>query len=200
MDIFSLEFLEHLVEKLGYVGIFLLTTVESTFVPIPAEVTVIPAGALAAKGVMSYWLVIATSTLGVIAGSAINYWLGYHYGRKLILRYGKYVFMTPAFLDKTERFFAKYGKLAVFLGRVLPGVKHYIAFAAGIAKMEIKPFLIFSALGGLVWMWLLVHIGYMAEISAEKGTSHFSSLEIIAIAITAATLLALFVKQRMMKH
>jgi membrane protein DedA with SNARE-associated domain len=200
MDIFDPAFLPDLVERMGYVGIFLLTTIESTFVPIPAEVTVIPAGILAAKGVMNYWLVIATSTLGVIAGSAINYWLGFHYGRKLILRYGKYVFMTPAFLEKTEKFFAKYGKLAVFLGRVLPGVKHYIAFAAGIAKMSIKPFLIYSALGGLVWMWLLVHIGYMAEINAEKGTSHFSSLEIISVAIVGVTLVALFVKQKMMKH
>lgn len=185
---------------MGYVGIFLLTTIESTFVPIPAEVTVIPAGILAAKGIMNYWLVIAASTLGVIAGSAINYWLGFHYGRKLILRYGKYVFMKESFLHKTEIFFASHGGLAIFLGRILPGVKHYIAFAAGIAQMKIRPFLFYSGLGGLLWCWILVHIGYMAEMSSEKGGGNFSSLEIISAAIVGVTLVALLIKQKMMKH
>lgn len=200
MDIFSAEFLPELVDKMGYVGIFILTTIESTFVPIPAELTVIPAGILAAKGVMNYWLVLATSTLGVVAGSAINYWLGYNYGRRLILRYGKYVFMDATFLTKTEVFFQKHGRLAVFMGRILPGVKHYIAFVAGIAKMPLKPFMIYTTLGGLVWMWILVQIGYSAELSAEKPGSDFGTLDIIVAAVTIVTVIAFLVKRKFMKH
>lgn len=194
------SWLENLVSHLGYLGIFILTTVESTFVPLPAEFTVIPAGSLAAKGQLNYLLVLAASTLGVIAGSAINYWLGFQYGRRFILRYGKYIFIKPSFLKKTELFFAKHGGLAVLLGRILPAVKHYIAFVAGIAQMNKHKFFIYTTIGGVIWMWLLVHIGYMAEKTAAKGGSPVESIETVAISITVVTLLALFVKNKMMKH
>jgi membrane protein DedA with SNARE-associated domain len=203
MELFLANLGEHLVElvkNLGYVGLFFATLIESTCVPIPAEVTMIPAGQLVAQGVFNYWGVLISATLGVIVGSLINYWLGLKFGRLLLTQYGKYMFLKPNSLHKTERFFAKYGGLAVFIGRLLPGIKHYIAFAAGIAKMEYKPFVIFTALGGLIWIWLLLHVSYVAELRAEKAGGDASSIQWILAAVIAISLGAWLIKAKMMKH
>lgn len=194
------EFLLRFVEHLGYIGIFFTTLIESTFVPIPAEVTVVPAGMLAAKGHFSYWGVLASATMGVIAGSAINYWIGSRYGRVLIIKFGKYVFLKPSFLRRTEIFFEKYGAFAVFIGRLLPGLRHYIGFVAGIAKMKFQLFVIYTSLGGLIWMWILLQVGYMAEKNSAKGNADLSSLELIVIAVTVITLIAYFIKKKIFKH
>jgi membrane protein DedA with SNARE-associated domain len=195
------NFLLHLVEQLGYVGLFIATLIESTFVPIPSEVTMIPAGMLAAQGKLWYWGVLMSASAGVVAGSVINYWFGLKFGRAIIIKYGKYAFLKPSSLDKTERFFAKYGTAAVFLGRILPGVKHYIAFAAGIAKMSFKPFVAASAVGGLIWIWILLHVSYTAEKKAEaSGASNSSSFVMIILAVVAISAFAWFIKEKFMKH
>lgn len=195
------SFLLKLVEELSYLGLFVATLIESTFVPIPSEVTMIPAGMLAAQGKLWYWGVLMSATAGVIAGSIINYWFGVKFGRAIIIKYGKYAFLKPSSLDKTERFFAKYGTMAVFLGRVLPGVKHYIAFAAGIAKMQFKPFIIATAIGGLIWIWILLHVSYTAEKKAEaSGASDSDSLVMIVLAVIAISAFAWFIKEKFMKH
>ncbi|MCD6035156.1 MAG: hypothetical protein K0R63_897 [Rickettsiales bacterium] len=194
------DYLLQIVERFGYIGIFLATTVESMFLPLPAEITMIPAGMLAAQGVMNYWGVLASGVLGILLGSWINYWIGLHLGRTLLLRFGKYVFIKPEFLAKTEGFFTRYGKLAVFIGRLLPGVKHYIAFVAGIARMKMRPFILYTGLGGIIWTWILLQIGFMAERNYERGNSTVSTLEIIIIALTLVTFLAWYLKEKMMHH
>lgn len=185
-----------LVEHFGYLGIFIATLIESTFIPIPAEITMIPAGMLAAEGHFNYWVVLITATAGVLAGSLINYWIGLHFGRTLITKYGSYIFIKNQHLKKTELFFAQYGKLAVFLGRLLIGVKHYIAFAAGIARMQFKAFIIYTLFGGLVWIWIILHIGFIAK---QNNTS-IGELEIILISVAIVTLVAWLIKQKFMKH
>lgn len=194
------QFLLDLVEKLGYIGLFIATLIESTFVPIPSEVTMIPAGMLVAQGKMWYWGVLMSATAGVLAGSYINYWFGVKLGRDLIKKYGKYCFLKPNTLKKTERFFAHYGGLAVFIGRLLPGIKHYIAFAAGIALMPFKPFMIYTAIGGLIWIWLLLHISYLGELKAEQSGMDMNSLPWIIGAVIVISIAALLVKEKMMKH
>lgn len=195
------QVLKELIEHLGYGGIFLATLIESTFVPVPAEITMIPAGMLVAQGVFNYWGVLASATLGVIVGSLINYLFGYYFGRTLLLKYGKYIFIKHKHIHKTERFFRKFGTLAAFSGRLLPGVRHYIAFAAGIAKMPVKPFLLASSAGGLIWMWIILQVGYMAQVKADKnGGTDVSGLEMAVAAILIITALAYFVKVRMMRH
>lgn len=187
------------VDKLGYVGIFLATLVESTFVPIPAEVTMVPAGMLAAQGKMDYWVALTSGSLGVVCGSMINYWIGIRFGRAMVLRYGKYVFIKSGFLVKTEIFFARYGRLAVFLGRLLPVVKHYIAFVAGLARMKFRPFVTYTAFGGVLWIWVLLQVGYMSERNSGSGSAD-KSLEFIAISITVITIIALVLRAKLMKH
>lgn len=190
------QLLIELVEHFGYLGIFIATLIESTFVPIPAEITMIPAGMLAAEGHFNYWIVLVTATAGVVAGSLINYWIGLYFGRNIIVKFGSYIFIKPQHLKKTELFFAQYGKMAVFLGRLLIGVKHYIAFAAGIARMQFKAFIVYTTLGGLVWVWLLLHIGFMAK----KNNTSIGELEIILISVAIITVVAWFIKQKFMKH
>lgn len=194
--------LKDLVEAFGYLGIFIATLVESTFVPVPAEVTMLPAGMLAAQGVFNYWGVLASSTLGVVVGSFINYLFGYYFGRALLLKYGKYIFIKHKHIHKTERFFKKFGWTAAFSGRLLPGIRHYIAFVAGIAKMPVKPFMLATALGGLMWMWVLLQIGYMAQRQAEKNGTHDVSgaMEVAMLVVLAITGVAFLIKRRMTRH
>lgn len=148
------------VYHLGYLGIFLMTFVESTFVPIPAEVTMIPAGYLIHQGKLDLVPVLLASILGTVGGAYFNYWLAKRYGRALFERYGKYLMVTPDKLDKLELFFYRHGAISTFTGRLLPGIRHYISFPAGLARMDLKKFVIYTALGGAIWMTVLVMLGY----------------------------------------
>ena len=129
-----------LVESLGYFGLFFMTFIESTFIPIPAEITLIPAGYLVQKGEMNGILVWICATLGTLGGSLTNYYIAYFFGRKLFISKGKYFFMDKTKLEAIERFFLNHGAISTFTGRLLPGVKHFISFPAGLAKMDKKIF------------------------------------------------------------
>lgn len=149
-----------LVESLGYLGILVMTFIESTFVPIPGEITLIPAGYLVAEGKMNVVMVVLCSTIGTIGGAMFNYVIARYYGRAMLVNYGKYLFMTPARLKYIESFFEKHGAISTFSGRILPGVKHFISFPAGLAKMNIVHFITYTALGGFMWNGILIALGY----------------------------------------
>lgn len=148
------------VHQFGYLGIFIMTFIESTFVPIPSEVTMVPAGYLIYQGQMNFYYVMAASIAGTVCGSLANYWIAFHYGRKLLERYGKYFFMTPEKMKKMEDFFFEHGAISTFSGRLIPGVRHYISFPAGLARMNLRLFSIYTALGGAIWMACLIGVGY----------------------------------------
>jgi membrane protein DedA with SNARE-associated domain len=148
------------VESLGYFGLFFMTFIESTFIPIPAEITLIPAGYLVQKGEMNGLLVWIASTLGTIGGSIVNYYIAYFFGRKLFINKGKYFFMNEKKLQTIERFFKNHGAVSTFTGRLLPGVKHFISFPAGLAKMDKRIFISYTAAGGAIWCAVLITLGY----------------------------------------
>lgn len=148
------------VEHLGVLGIFIMTFLESTFMPIPSEITMLPAGYLIQQGKLELFSVLAASILGTVGGAYFNYWLAKYFGRGLFLRYGKYFFMTPQKLAKLEAFFEKHGAISTFIGRLIPGIRHYISFPAGLARMPRRPFIIYTALGGALWMSVLIALGY----------------------------------------
>lgn len=152
--------LVEMVNHLGYAGIFIMTFVESTFVPIPAEVTMIPAGYLVHQQKMHFLPALVASVLGTVGGSYFNYWIAKRYGRDLFIRYGKYLMMTPAKLAKLEAFFSEHGVISTFTGRLVPGLRHYISFPAGLAKMDMRKFIGYTALGGGIWMSVLLGLGY----------------------------------------
>lgn len=148
------------VKNMGYAGIFLMTMIESTFIPIPAEITMIPAGYLVHQGELSGTLVMLCAVAGTVTGALVNYAIAYHFGRMLILNYGRYFFMPHYKLAKMEAYFDKYGGISTFIGRLLPGVRHYISFPAGLARMKLRLFAFYTALGGGLWMLVLFSLGY----------------------------------------
>lgn len=154
------QWLVAFVEHLGVLGIFIMTFLESTFMPIPSEITMIPAGYLVQQGKMEFVSVLLASIVGTVGGAYFNYWIARHFGRGLFLRYGKYFLMTPAKLQKLESFFDKHGAISTFIGRLIPGVRHYISFPAGLAQMKRRTFIIYTALGGAIWMTVLITLGY----------------------------------------
>lgn len=154
------------VEQMGVIGIFIMTFLESTFMPIPCEVVMIPAGYLIHQGVFEWYILWPISIIGTIAGASFNYLIARYLGRKLFLRYGKYFLMTPEKMAKLEAFFAKHGTFSTFIGRLIPGIRHFISFPAGLAKMELGMFVFTTALGGGLWMGILLLLGY--HIGANK--------------------------------
>ena len=189
----------HFIQGLGYLGIFIMCLVESTFVPVPSELTMIPAGILVAKGSFSYPVTLLAATLGTMVGSALNYWVGLTFGRALIVRFGKYIFLKPQFLEKTELFFIRFGGRAVFMGRLLPGVKHYISFVAGLARMPFKPFMTYTTVGALIWMWILLHIGFLAEKQNLEADSAVTTVGIAILAVFVVSLVAWLAKNRLLR-
>ncbi len=151
----------YLVESLGYGGIFVMTTLESTFIPIPSEMTMIPAGYLIYQGKMHVVPVFLLSVAGTLTGALINYAIAYRYGRKLLLRYQDFFMMDEEKLAKMEGFFAKHGPVSIFTGRMVFGVRHYISFPAGLAKMDLKTFILYTLAGGSIWVTTLLSLGYL---------------------------------------
>ena len=145
----------------GYPGIIVLMFLESSFFPFPSEVVIPPAGYLASQGEMSLSLVIASGIAGSVLGACFNYWLAVKWGRPLFERYGRYVLLTPAALERSERFFARHGHISTFVGRLLPGIRQYISLPAGLARMNLPVFIVFTALGAGIWVVVLALSGYL---------------------------------------
>lgn len=144
----------------GLPGIVVLMAVESSVLPLPSELVMPPAGYLAAKGEMEFAAVLAAGVLGSILGSLANYGLARWLGRAFFLRLGRYVLITAKGLDRSERYFAAHGEISVFLGRMVPVVRHLISIPAGIARMAVGRFVLFTGLGALLWCGVLTWIGW----------------------------------------
>jgi len=166
---------------MGYWGIFLLMFLESTFFPFPSEIIMIPAGYLAYKGEMNLYMVVLTGILGSVAGALFNYYLAMHFGRKFILRYGKYFFIKEETLDKLEAFFLKHGELSTFNGRLIPGIRQLISLPAGLARMNLWRFSLYSALGAGIWVIVLVALGYLLGSNEALISEYLQTATLIAL-------------------
>lgn len=144
----------------GYAGIFILMALESTVLPVPSELVLIPAGYLAYQGKMNLLLIILTSTVGSLAGASLNYAFALWVGRPFLNRWGKYFFVRPALLHKTDVFFERHGKISTFTGRLIPGIRHLISLPAGLARMNLAAFAFYTCLGAGIWSSVLTLLGY----------------------------------------
>jgi membrane protein DedA with SNARE-associated domain len=150
-----------LLDQFGYLGVFLLMLVESTFSPIPpSELVMAPAGVLAQQGQMNVYIVWLLGTVGSLCGALFNYALAFYLGRPFIMKYGKYFFIKPHVFEKIETFFLKYGTMATFIGRLLPVVRHLISLPAGASKMPLIPFMTWTVIGSAIWCGILTALGY----------------------------------------
>lgn len=155
-----IHFIVDTVGALGYVGIFLMMFLESSFFPFPSEVVMIPAGYLAYKGSMNMGIALFCGAAGSLAGAVFNYVLALYFGRAFIVRFGKYVFFSEQSMQKMERYFSRHGEISTFLGRLIPGVRQYISLPAGLARMNLWKFSIYTTLGALIWITILAIFGY----------------------------------------
>ena len=154
------NFIVETVGSLGYLGIFLMMFLESSFFPFPSEVVMIPAGYLAYKGEMNMFIAIVAGILGSLAGALFNYYLAIKFGRKFLIKYGKYFFIKEPTIIKMEEFFKSHGHISTFSGRLIPAVRQYISFPAGLARMNLFVFCIYTSLGAGIWVIILTLLGY----------------------------------------
>ncbi|HOZ03644.1 MAG TPA: DedA family protein [Candidatus Woesebacteria bacterium] len=148
-----------MIDFAGYGGVFFLMFVESCGIPMPSEVIMPFSGFLVADGRMDFWIVSVIGALGNLGGSLLAYWIGYKGGRPLIEKYGKYILISKHDLDLADRWFANYGNATTFFGRLLPIVRTYISFPAGISRMDLKKFSVYTFLGALPWSAGLAYAG-----------------------------------------
>jgi len=182
---------------LGYPGILLLMALESSVFPVPSELVMPPAGYLAAKGEMNLLVALACGTAGSLLGAYGNYWVASHLGRWVFVRYGKWVLLTERSLERTERFFSSHGEIATFVGRLFPVIRHLISIPAGLARMRLDRFFLYTGVGAAIWCAVLLAIGWV--VGRAGGALSRAQIEvytrqaIVVMIPVAVALVALYV-------
>ena len=186
-------------EAVGYVGVALWVALESVIVPIPSELVLPFAGFLVGQGIAiepisgqpwSYWLTVLAGTVGATAGALIAYGIGALGGRPVLDRWGRYIGISAADLDRAEGFFARHGVAASFFGRMIPVIRSLVSFAAGIARMPLGKFTLFTFLGSLPFTALLVFAGVQLGANWEEVGAVLKRFEYVVLAVLGVIVLA----------
>jgi membrane protein DedA with SNARE-associated domain len=206
-----IQYLESMVEIARVWGpllIFVFMTIESSFIPFPSEVVMIPAGFMAARGELppgpalpALLLAIFLGILGSLVGAWINYVIALKLGRPLLHKYGKWLFLKPEALDRAEALFREYGDVTTFVCRLLPAIRQLISLPAGLARMNAWRFNIFTGLGAGLWVTILALMGYhFGRISREMSYAELVHIctdmlkhNLVWIALGCAVIFALYV-------
>ncbi|HET7495666.1 MAG TPA: DedA family protein [Candidatus Limnocylindrales bacterium] len=168
IDQIVIPFLNSLYGAVGYLGVLLAMGIESAMVPLPSELILPYAGFLVSDqtqieplthGPWQFWVVVVIATIGNTLGSLVAYAIGAYGGRPFLERWGRYLLIRPHEIELADRFFERYGAATVFVGRLLPIVRTFISFPAGVTRMPLAPFIVYSTLGALPWSALLVYAG-----------------------------------------
>ena len=167
----------------GYGGVILLMAIESANIPLPSEIIMPFSGFLVAQGELNLWLVGLAGAIGCVVGSIVSYWLGAYGGRPLIEKYGKYILIFHHDLDLADRWFKKHGEATVFVGRLLPVIRTFISFPAGIAKMNFPKFIIYSFLGSFPWTLALAYLGQKLGENWESLRGYFHGVDWVILGL-----------------
>jgi len=191
-----------LIQHMGYPGIVFLMTLESSVFPIPSEMVMPQAGYLVADGQMSMAVVITLGVVGSWLGALLNYTVAMWVGRPFFLKFGKYFFCPPDKFAMVERFFNAHGEISTFTGRLIPVIRHLISIPAGLVRMKIGHFLLFTGLGSALWVTILTLIGFFCGKNMDliKKYSHVCTIGVIA---GSAVIIAVYVwahKRRQAKY
>lgn len=185
------------VGRWGYPGIFVMMCMESTFIPLPSELVMPPAGYLATLPAsdpahMNVVIAVLMGTLGSMAGASINYGLALWLGRPFFQRFGKYLLCPPEKFAKVERFFNTHGEIGTFTGRLILGVRHFISFPAGLSRMHMGRFLFYTGLGSGIWCAILAAIGYVVGRNKDL-VLQYSKQAGLAVTVACIAMIAIYV-------
>lgn len=185
MTTFIVDYITALLATTGYSGLVLAMSLESMVFPLPSEAVMPFAGFLWSTGQMSVWLIVLWSTVGSLIGSMISYWIGLYGGRPFIARYGRYVLLNENHLKMTEDFFNKHGAKAIFIGRLIPVIRHLISIPAGLGKMNVWKFICYTVVGATLWNTFLTVVGYYlgANWTLIKQYGEYLDLAVIFVII-----------------
>jgi membrane protein DedA with SNARE-associated domain len=147
------------ISMMGYSGVVLLMAIESACIPLPSEIIMPFSGYLVSTGQMNLWGVAVAGAVGCVLGSLVAYWVGMYGGRPFIEKYGRYVLISKHDLDMADRWFSTHGEIIIFVSRLLPAIRTFIAFPAGVARMNLKRFIIYTFAGSLPWCLGLAYVG-----------------------------------------
>ena len=178
---FLTTYIVNIIASIGYVGIFLLMAIESACTPLPSEIVMPFSGFAAQRGELNFFMVVLAGSLGCLAGSMIAYTVGYYGGRPFLEKYGKYVFIKKHDIDLATRWFDRYGGKAVFLARLLPIVRAFISLPAGIARMDVKRFALYSFVGSVPWCLALAYVGVLLGDNWEKLESYWVYFDVLTV-------------------
>ncbi|NBX00085.1 MAG: DedA family protein [Methylophilaceae bacterium] len=186
------------ISALGYNGVVLLMAIESACIPLPSEIIMPFAGFLVFKGEMTLLGVALAGAIGCVVGSIPAYYLGMYGGRPLVEKYGKWVLISAKDLNWADQAFAKHGDLIIFVGRLLPAVRTFIAFPAGVARMNITKFIAYTFVGSLIWCYLLAFAGFKMGENWESLKIYFHEFHYLIAG--AGLLFVIWYVRRHFKH
>jgi len=176
---FFASFIIKVISTTGYFGITTLMALESACIPIPSEIIMPFSGYLVWEGRFVFWWVVLVGSLGNLIGSILSYLIGIYGGRPLIEKYGKYLLISHSDLDRADRWFLKYGGLAVFFSRVLPVIRTFISLPAGISRMNFIKFCIYTFFGSLPWCFILTYLGVIMNKNWNSLEVYFHKFDLL---------------------
>jgi membrane protein DedA with SNARE-associated domain len=205
IDQIVIPFLNNLYGAVGYLGVMIAMAIESAMIPLPSELILPYAGFPVSYPTQiepltgqpwNFWLVVVFAPIGNTLGSLIAYGIGAYGGRPFLERYGRYLLIRPHEIELAEQFFAKHGAATVFIGRLLPIVRTFISFPAGVARMRLSTFVIYSTAGAAIWSALLVYAGVLLGENWEQIRHALQPFD-LAIAVGVVVLVILFIWWRL---
>ena len=201
IDQIVIPFLTNLYGAVGYAGVLVAMTIESAMIPLPSELILPFAGFLISDPTSiekltnahwNYWIVVVVATIGNLIGSLISYGIGAWGGRPFLERWGRYVLIRPHEIELAEHFFQRYGSATAFFSRLLPVVRTFISFPAGVARMDLRRFIIYSTAGAFIWSAILTELGVAFGDRWEDIRKALQPFDLI-IAVVVVALVALFI-------
>ena len=186
---------------MGYTGIIILMTIESSFFPFPSEIIIPPAAYLASKGEMNIYLVILCGILGSQIGALVNYYLAYFLGRSVIYRlaetrFARLCMINSEKIKKSEDYFIKYGNSSTFIGRLIPVIRQLISIPAGLAKMNVFYFLFYTTIGAGIWCVILALLGFYFGENQDKILLYSKEIGFGVLAVTVIAIAVLVLRKK----
>lgn len=190
------NFIIQTISNSGYVGIFLLMIAESALIPIPSEVIMPFSGYLVSTGKFNVIFVIIAGSIGNLVGALIAYYVGVYLGRGFVLKYGKFVLLKKSHLELAESYFKKYGDRSTFISRLLPAIRTYVSLPAGVAKMNLKKFTVFTLMGSIIWNTALTYIGIELGEEWDSIRKYSNYVDAIVVIVVIIAIIAYWKKRK----